>query len=380
NGFDTEGKTVEATQNDIFNQLNETDKKFIEIAKKIFNEKCKERKRKIDIIRRGYSNVSEDEYTPIRRANVAKSVDSSTFKEEMDRVSNASFNKDVVQGAAQELFVEPLNVVLDRHILAVAHYANLATTIDEYNKLFSLDISGNKNKPVNVATESKNTWNDGDEYFKKLISDIQGIPTSKGVGNRAMSFVRGNYAKYQLGFNPKVWLTQLSSFAAAGSILDVKSIVQGLGVSSKDIDEYSALAKLRNKDNTAAMAQGVLSKPNKVNLTKLNNFSDLLMKPIGMVDRFVVKKLFGACQAQVEKDNGLKIGTVENKQKAAELLDKVILETQQNSMATERSAAMRSGSEFMKTITMFSADAMKVVGRVVDSYGEVSALKVRRKI
>ena len=380
NGFDSEGKTAEIAQSDIFKQLNETDKQFIEIAKKIFNEECKERKRKTDIARRGYSNVSEDEYIPIRRANVAKSVDSSTFKEEMDRVSNASFNKDTVQGAMQELSVEPLNEVLDRHIHAVAQYTNLATTIDEYNKLFSLDISGNKNKPVSVATESQNSWKDGDEYFKKLISDIQGIPTSKGVGNRAMSYVRGNYAKYQLGFNPKVWLTQLSSFAAAGSILDVKSIIKGLGISSKDIDEYSALAKLRNKDNTAAMAQGVLSKPNKVNLTALNDFSDLLMKPIGVVDRFVVKKLFGACQVQVEKENSLKIGTAENKQKAAELLNKVILETQQNFMATERSAAMRSGSEFMKTITMFSADAMKVVGRVIDSIGELTTLQARKKV
>lgn len=79
------------------------------------------------------------------------------------------------------------------------------------------------------------------------------------------------------------------------------------------------------------------------------------------------------------KDYGLKIGTEENKVKAGELLKRVILETQQNSMATERSSAMRSGSEFMRTITMFSADSMKVIGRVVDSIGELSALKSKKK-
>ena len=41
---------------------------------------------------------------------------------------------------------------------------------------------------------------------------------------------------------------------------------------------------------------------------------------------------------------------------------------------------MRSGSELMKTLTMFSADSMKVIGRVVDAIGEVSVLKVKRKL
>lgn len=371
-GFDTAGMTVESAREDIFKQLFGLDKQYIEIAYKIFNEKCKERKKKTDIIRKGYSNVVEDDYIPIRRAHIAHNVDSNTFVDEMNRASNASFNQDTVQGAKQELYVEPLDKVVDRHVHAVAQYANLSTAIDEYNKIFNLDIGENKNKPISVSTENMNTWKDGDEYFKKLISDIQGIPTAKGVGNRAVSFIRSSYAKYQLGFNPKVWLTQLSSFAASGSILDIGSIFKGLGVSSKDVDQYCSLAKLRNNDNTAAMAQGVLEGVDKV--------GNVLMKPIGVVDRFVIKKLFGACQVQVEKNNGLKIGTEENKVKAGELLKKVILETQQNSLATERSAAMRSGSEFMKTITMFSADAMKVVGRVIDSYGELSALKARKKL
>jgi hypothetical protein len=164
-------------------------------------------------------------------------------------------------------------------------------------------------------------------------------------------------------------------------MLDVGSIIKGMAIKTSDVDEYCALAKLRNNDNTAAMAQGVLDRTTKtgVVLDKVNKTGDLLMKPIGMVDRFVIKKLFGACQVQVEKNNGLKVGTEENKVKAGELLEKVILETQQNSMATERSAAMRSGSELMRTITMFSADSMKVIGRVVDSVGELSVLKAKRK-
>ena len=140
-------------------------------------------------------------------------------------------------------------------------------------------------------------------------------------------------------------------------------------VSAKDVDTYCPLAKLRAQDNTAAMAQGVLD--------KVGRISNVLMAPIGKMDRFVVRRLFGACQVQVQKDGGAKIGTEANKIEAGKLLKRVILETQQNSLATERSAAMRSGNEIMRTLTMFSADSMKVIGRVIDSVGELSALRAR---
>lgn len=359
-------------QSALASQFTEVEKEYISIAEKLFNETCKEAKKKTDILRRGYTNALEDYYVPIRRANIAHNVDTSTFFDEMSRVSNASFNRDTVKGAKNELFIEALDSVLDRHIRAVAQYANLALAIDQYNLLYNLDIGDNPNKPTSVKTESVDMWSEGDAYFKKLISDIQGIPASKGDGVRFMGWLRGSYAKYQLGANPKVWITQLSSFAAAGNILDIDCIIKGIGVKASDVDEYCGLAKVRNTENAAALAQGVVEKTGKV--------GDILMKPIGMVDRFVIVRLFGACQLQIEKNEGLKVGTKENKVKAGELLEKVILETQQNALATEKSSAMRSGSELMKTLTMFSADSMKVIGRVVDAIGEVSVLKAKRKL
>lgn len=378
-GFDTtDGLAVEQLkvlakeqQKTLQEQFSEADKEYIAIAEKLFNETCKEVKRKTDLLRKGYSNALEDYYVPIRRAYISHSVDTSTYADEMNRVSNASFNRDTVKGAKNELFIESLESVLDRHIRAVSQYANLSMAVDEYDKLFNLDIADNPNKPTSVKTESVGVWKKGDDYFKKLISDMQGIPVVKGEGTKVMGFIRSGYAKYQLGANPKVWLTQLSSFAAAGSILDVSSITKGLNVKASDVDEYCSLAKVRNNDNTVALAQGVIDNVGKV--------GDVLMKPIGKVDRFVIKKLFGACQVQVQKDSGLKIGTEENKKKAGELLKKVILETQQNALSTERSAAMRSGNELVKTLTMFTSDAMKVVGRVIDSVGELSVLKHKRK-
>ncbi len=357
---------------EIEKHFTDADMQYISILEKAFNKDAKKLKADRDMQRLGFTNATEDYYYPIRRGNIAKNIDTSDIAAELDRVSNSSFNKDTIKGAKQELFIESADTVFNRHIKAVTKYAYLSPAIETFNRLYNLDISGNENKPVSVSTESTNTWSKANRYFSKLISDIQGIPTTSSEGMKVLRFLRSGYAKFQLGANPKVWVTQLSSLFASSSMLDTDCIIKGMTVSAKDVDTYCSLAKLRNSNNTVVMAQGVLD--------KLGKFSDTLMAPIGKMDRFVVKRLFGACQVQVQKNGGAKIGTVANKIEAGKMLRQVILETQQNSMATERSAAMRSGNEIMRTITMFSADSMKVVGRVIDSVGELSTLKAKLKI
>lgn len=219
-------------------------------------------------------------------------------------------------------------------------------------------------------------------YFKELKQDVEGISKKRNAEkfyNDAVAYIRSTYATYQLGANPKVWVTQLSSLIAASNILDADCIVKGVGVSAKGVDEYCRLAWLRNNDNAAAMAQAVSTPQNAVQRAgrgALQKVRDVSMLPIGKVDRFVVTRLFAACQVQVEKNGGAKIGTEANKKAAGKLLTRVILETQQNSLVTERSAAMRSGDELLKGSTMFSADAMKVGARLLDAAGEYRALNM----
>ena len=349
--------------------LTGTDKEYIGILEKAFNEDARKLKADTDIHRLGYTNAHLDYYYPIRRGDIAKNIDASTYFDEMDRVSNASYNKDTVRGARQKLFIESADSVFNRHVHSVCLYANLSPVIDTYNRLYNLDVSGNSGDPNSVKTASENVWKNGSRYIAKLVADIQGIPASSAEGQKILGFIRSGYAQYQLGANPKTWASQLSSIFASLSLLDADAITRGIGISSEGIDEYCPLAKLRNNDNTVAKTQGLLERVNKV--------SEVLMAPIGKVDRFVICRLFGACQAQVEKNGGAKVGTEENKIAAGKLLREVILETQQNSAATEKSAAMRSGSEILRTVTMFSADSMKVLGRVIDSVGEVSVLKAK---
>lgn len=363
--FDELKKKAKEEQAYIEKQLSEMDLEYINVLEGVLS-KCRGYKEERDIDRLGFSNVAEGYYFPLKRADTAKSIDSNNFFGG-DRVSNLPFNKSTVKGAQSRLFIDSVVDIMDRHTRGVALYYHCANAIQTYDVLYNLDVSGNKNAPVSIATVSANIWKNGNAYFKELIADMQGV--EKGDGAGVYGFIRKGFAKFQLGANPKVWLTQLSSFFSAGNILEVDSIVKGFTFKAGDVDEYCALAKLRNNDNSVAMAQGVLEKTDKV--------GDILMKPVGIMDRFVIVRLFAACQVQIEKNTGLKLGTEENKIKAGELLEKVILETQQNSLVTEKSKAMRSSSEFMKTITMFTSDAMKAVCRVIDAYGKISVLKAR---
>lgn len=370
---------AESIAKEIESKFSATDKQYIAILERAF-EAAGKLKMERDIQRMGYSNLTGGYYFPIIRANSAKSIDSA--EAELDRVSNASFNKDTVKGAKQRLFIDDADAIFRRHIHAVSQYNALSPVIEAYNTLYNLDISGNPNAPKSIATEMENVWESGNRYMKKLFSDVQGIRGEMDVGNKAVNFLRGGYAKYQLGLNPKTWFKQLTSLAASTSILDWDSLSAGVltGV-SKDVDTYCPLAALRNYEDTAAMAQSVLDTAGKKAKNKLGRFSDALMTPIGKIDRFVVERLFGGCQVQVAKESGgkLAIGTEANKVAAGKMLAQVIRDTQQNALATEKSAAMRSNNEIVRAFTMFTADGVAVMSKMLGTYGEYWTLREKLK-
>ena len=382
---------VESEIAEIKKQLTEEDLQFVGIIERTLNGKCKELKQARDMERLGYSNTISGYYYPIVRAMIAKTIDSQGMWGELDRASNISANKDTVKGAAGALWIESADTVFNRHIDAVARYAELSPAIDAINKLFNLDISGNKNKPKSVRTATFNSWqtaklfggapsdvqrHNGEAYLKELLADLQGIGKRAGIGESFAEGLRGGFAISALAANPKVLLTQISSVFASTNVLSMKSVAAGArlgfgkGVGA-DVDKYCPVAKLRNYDSSAAKAQGVIE--------NVRGVGEKLMTLVSVMDRGVVRTLWGACQVEIESTKGYKVGTEENAVEAGKLLERVIQETQQNSIATEKSAAMRSKSMLMKSLTMFTSDAMKSVGRVIDALGHRAALTARIK-
>ncbi len=365
---------VEQAREGLYDKFTDAEREFISLIEQIFNEDCKNAKAKTDLERDGYTHVKEGYYVPISVSNTAHSIDGGNMFLQLNQDLGAfSFNKSTVKGQKHELRIQPLTEVFNRHLSQVAVYSNIALTADSFSRVFHFDVGGNSNKVQSVKSSIKNIWDGAEGYIKDIYAGIKGKQSDTP---KWLKQLRSGYAKFALGGNLKVPITQFSSLFAAINILDIGCITAGITVKGKsDVDKYCSLAELRNYDNSAAMAQAVLDRTNSP-LGKVDKIGDVLMKHIGLADRGVVKWLWGACQLQVEKNAKLKVGTEENKVEAGKLLERVLLETQQNSLLTERSAGMR-GHFIYQTVTMFSADAMKVIGRVYDAFGRARFVKYR---
>ena len=377
-------------ENEIWNMLSEEQRAYIKLLEDVLNTTCRKWKIDTDTLMKGFSRVHErGYYFPSAHNGIAKTVDTTFY--EGDRVGHLSLNKEAVEGARGELIIDGIDNVVLRHVRNMALYKNYAIVAENRSMLQNIDVGsvdgkGERIKNVHQAVTIRTTSEEYGKYrgtdMMKLLNtmsdDLQG---AKRAGQDEQSFlkdlveeIRGNYARFQLGLNPKTLATQLSSLIAAGNILEYNCIVRGIkGFASKKtaqlVDKYCPLAELRNFDNTAAEASGLLEITGK-------HIGDVLMKGIGFVDRRVVCSLFYACQLQVQKDSKLALGSEENLKAAGELLTRVILETQQNSLVTEKSDAMRGGI-FSRTFTMFTADGMKIIGRWIDSIGEWSVVSKR---
>jgi hypothetical protein len=365
----------------------EKDRELISIIEKIM-EKCRDYKVAVDEILQGESNVTGGYYYPVKRTGLAENVDTMSMFEG-DRVSNLSINKETVKNA-HKLLIEPAHVVLMRHVKAISLYHGLGVFTDNFNRLYNLNISENANNPTTIRTSLGRASRFAKEmvsYFKEMKQDVEGISktrTAEKWYNDSVLAIRSAYATYQLGFNLKTGFTQLSSVAASTSMLDPDALAKGIAVKNKgDVDEYCRLAWLRNNDGAAILAQTVTTGMNAVQKQgrgALQKVRDASMWHIGKMDRVVIKTLWGASQVQIEKDGGAKVGTEANKKAAGKLLERVILETQQNSLATERSAAMRSSDQILKALTMFRSDAMKLGARWLDAVGKWYSVNAQIRI
>lgn len=371
--IDKKGKkqTVSITESDIDalqSAFTESDKQFIAIVEDFFNVQSKKVKTDADLQILGYTNASDDFYFPIQRdkGTIAKNItDARDLMADWANVYNFSFNKDVKTGAKNKIFVSEIWSVITRHAKQLSTYAHLTVPLKNFSQIYAKNI-GDKTHVQSIRnTLNEQVWGGADAYLSKLFADIQGKATSSSVIEK----LRGAYAKYQLGANLKVIVSQLTSYPTAGIELDFRSMVKG-AVMKTDyaaMDKYCDYARVRNYEKGVVRAEGVIDKVGKV--------GDIFTKPIQWTDRAAIGKIWNACQVQIERNDGHKIGTVENMQAAGVLLEEVIRLTQPNYTNTERSALMRSDSDIVRSFTMFTSVPLKQLSRLVESVGEYKTLR-----
>lgn len=366
----------------LFDTFSETEKEYISLAKNLFNNKAKRIKQEIDIQRIGMTNANVENYFPERVYEVGRPLkQGNTYIQEMNLIANQSIHKDRVKGSKQTLYISPVNMVIMNHIRQIAMYNAYAIPVDTLrrvmNKNVSLTFDGRPNTAQVETLKTviqENAWSDFEKFLDKYMMDVQGGSFSNTTPDKIIRWMRSNYAKFQLGLNIKTMLSQLTSLPMAGSRLGWGNLLKGT-FAKPNFDEmlkFSEWARARNYEGAAYKSQSLVDNVDKV--------GQLAMKPIGMVDLFTMNRIYNAAKYYIASRDGISLDSVECKTKAAAMLEEIGRETQNNSEAAEKSAIMRSDNELIKSIVMFSSDAMKQFSTLIQALNRIKFIKQKIKL
>ena len=390
-GEHRELKTVTAAQlEDIRRQLTAEDRAYIRLVEEFFNKRAKAVKEEADGRILGYTNTVSGHYFPIKVDNTEIAVDISNLSRVMQQqimtVYNASFNKNTVKGARNQVIVNNVFDVVYGHASMLANYSQLYLPMSAFSKVYNarVDIGPGMQSTVRkylerVWKENGKTKSDGFErYMSKLFADLQGVGNQKDSVAKLIEGIRGGWFTATLGLNVGTAAKQITSLPMALAHPDVdmdtffKAFTLPSGkVSMEEMDKYCALAYAKHYEGGAAKAIGVVD--------KVRGVGQKMMFMIEGMDRQLTARIWCIAQMQVQKDKGFAIGSEQNKVAAGELAMRIMFDTQSGYTVTERSGAMRSTHEIVRTMTMFTSDAMKHFSRIFDAFGEYEACRNRVK-
>jgi len=361
--------------------LTPEDRKYIELMEKFYNTVSTNDKRETDYKYFGMTNVNDDpgdKYVPIVTSSSSRAssiTDERTAMLDFATLSGQSFNKNTVRGAKNPLSITGAYGLMQKHANGLAAYVELYAAMQKLDRIWSTDINHDRQNSKRLRDVLKNAYGENvEKYVRNLMGDIQGINAKRpNAFNAIINRMRSNYAIFQLGANPKTWFNQLGSMGALYRFCDLDSITKGLIPTNLDkMAEYSTAAAIREGSDVAVKAQTLTSQVS-------GKVKDVLMKPIGWADMKIVGASWGACQYQVQKDTGYAVGSEENLKAAGQLLNKVINESQDTSLASTKTGIARSDNELIRSLAMFRSAPFKQYSRMTDAIGTLSILSAKKK-
>ena len=143
------------------------------------------------------------------------------------------------------------------------------------------------------------------------------------------------------------------------------------GTNAQNMLIYSEWAAVKAHDNGLILAETASEKLGKV--------ANMPTVGIQMMDNWMNRLIWNACQCEIEKRTGLKFGTKENMIEAGKLHAEVGRMTQGNNARSELSAMQRSSNALAKMYSMFNSDGFKYISRLYEAAKRASAYKYLNK-
>lgn len=378
------GKLTDSDISSMYDDFTKADKDFLKVARKFFDTTGKTMA-ETDVQYRGYTLINADEksdYFPITRysGDMSKPIaDAEATRSAMQvSVANYSFTKERVKNE-RRITVSPILNVISKHAREVGNYCGLAIPIKEFQRIYNCNIGENGATKSIRNTINEQSWSGFNSYITTLLEDIQGISREKNsLANKALNLIRSNIATFALGFNIKTILSQISGYPAISMYVSLDSMAKAMahstwykGTNAQNMLAYSEWAAVKAHDNGLILAETASEKLGKVaNMTTVG---------IQMMDNWMNRLIWNACQCEVEKRTGLKFGTKENMIEAGKLHAEVGRMTQGNNARSELSAMQRSSNALVKMYSMFNSDGFKYISRLYEAAKRASAYKYLNK-
>lgn len=378
------GKLTDSDISSLYDDFTKADKDFLNVARKFFDTTGKAMA-ETDVQYRGYTLINADaksDYFPITRysGDMSKPIaDAEATRSAMQvSVANYSFTKERVKNE-RRITVSPILSVISKHAREVGNYCGLAIPIKEFQRIYNCNIGENGATKSIRNTINEQSWSGFNSYITTLLEDIQGISREKNsLANKALNLIRSNIATFALGFNIKTILSQISGYPAISMYVSLDSMAKAMahstwykGTNAQNMLAYSEWAAVKAHDNGLILAETASEKLGKVaNMTTVG---------IQMMDNWMNRLIWNACQCEVEKRTGLKFGTKENMIEAGKLHAEVGRMTQGNNARSELSAMQRSSNALAKMYSMFNSDGFKYISRLYEAAKRASAYKYLNK-
>lgn len=367
------GKSVAEVES----QLTDSDKKFRELGEQFFA-KSKELKMETDIILHGKSNIIAGYYFPILRSALGRDMDyiGRGGFEYTPSTRGYAWNKRTLRQASGKIVIKDFYDVISNHADQLTSYKNYSIPLQNFQRIINSKTSFTV-KDCRTAREyiSRYVFDEFDNYISKYISDVQGRRRVGGEVDRKLERFLGHGVSNVLGLNIGSMIRQFGSACLAQGFLPYSSWMKGFIPRNSDkMTKYSIAAKNRTYDSVFLSAASGLRLP-----LGAENIPGAAMITLKKGDEITTQMLWSMCQCEVERSQGLKIGSEENLIEAGKKLDWLISKCQDTSDDASKSALSRSDNRLWQMTTMFRNQQMKVWSNVVSCAWEAYNLKQIKK-
>ena len=317
----------------------------------------------------GYSFGLKKYYYPTRSATL-------DLKEETELVShiqtqfNPSFTKQVVKGASNDLFVSDVVDTALAFVKNLSTFAGVTVEINNAKRFLNAEVRvSGLNKEISLYKY----FNDMvDTRFKDridaLFQAMQGLKTKIDTPlDKATKWARAMGAKMALGANLKTMVTQLTSYIRGSMYISNANLVRALGnpksfglLDFSVAEEESPIIANRYFDNNVLNIESINA------FNQVDKMTELFMKPIEVFDKIPIKRLWYACQLQTMENGKV------NKEKALELYERVVRDTQAQYDALGNGSITRVENEFVKSLLMYTSESRKMFSRFYEAIYRVA--------